>query len=97
MRKEKVYIAGKISGLDYNEVKEKFTEAHVRLLYLGLIPVTPIFFCKQHWNWYRCMIVCLWHLAKCDRIYFLPDWKDSKGARIERGIAKLLNIKEFNP
>jgi len=97
MKNKKIYIAGKISGLDYNGVKKKFTDAHVKLLVLGLVPVTPIFLCKAHWNWYRCMAVCLYHLAKCDYIYFLPDWQESPGARIEQKFVKLLNIKQFKP
>jgi len=92
---KKVYVAGKISGLDYELVKKKFTDAHNLLLFLGLSPVIPIFLCKADWNWWRCMAVCLWNLAQCDAIYLLPDWQNSRGARIERKFAKLLKIKEI--
>ncbi len=95
MSMKRVYIAGKISGLDYELVKVKFTDANTLLLFLGYTPVTPIFLCKAHWNWWRCMAVCLWNLAQCDYIFLLPDWNNSKGARIERKFARLFNIKEL--
>lgn len=37
-----------------------------------------------------CMAVCLWHLAGCSHVYFLDDWRQSRGARIEHCTARLL-------
>lgn len=39
------------------------------------------------------MAVCLWHLVKCDMVVFLDNWQDSKGARIEHRVARLLGKK----
>jgi hypothetical protein len=36
------------------------------------------------------MISDIWELCRCDSIYMLENWKDSKGARIELIIAKIL-------
>lgn len=38
-------------------------------------------------------------LARCNTICMLPDWKRSKGARLEYRIAKILNMQilEFQP
>ncbi len=56
-----------------------------------LRPVNPMLLCRPTWSWLRCMVVCLWHLVhKCDAIYMLPDYKESRGARIELRVAKLL-------
>ncbi len=32
-------------------------------------------------------------MLTCDEVHFLPDWEDSKGARLERYIAEFLKMK----
>ena len=39
--------------------------------------------------WILCMLVCIYHLLKCSYVYFLNDWKQSRGARIEHRIARV--------
>lgn len=42
------------------------------------------------YSWRTCMIVTVWNLIKCPMVFMLKDWKESRGARIEHRIAKLL-------
>ncbi|MBR5476676.1 MAG: DUF4406 domain-containing protein [Bacteroidaceae bacterium] len=86
----KVFISGKVSGLDRRTVLNNFITADRHLHALGYTSINPIHLCRYHWSWLRCMIVCLWHLTFCDRIYQLSNWRDSRGARIEYKWAKFL-------
>ena len=64
----------------------------------GFEPVSPVHFSfldvpLNCWPWSVCMAVCLWHLLGCSHVYFLYDWRLSRGARIEHRVAKLFNKK----
>lgn len=87
----KVFISGKISGIEYLVAYGKFSNADRKLSAMGYEVVNPMKICKKNWSWLRCMVKCLWAIWRCDKVYQLEDWKDSKGARIEHKWAKLLN------
>ena len=89
-KQAKVFISGKISGLNYHVAYGKFSNAERTLQQMGYATVNPMKICKKNWSWLRCMIKCLWAIFFCKKVYQLPDWKDSKGARIEYRWAKLL-------
>jgi hypothetical protein len=99
----KIYLSGKISGLPFDNVFEKF-EAHALLLEKkGYNPINPLnvspFKPEKEWSDY--MIDDIAELFKCEAIYMLDDWGQSIGARIEYGIARELGLKimfagEFN-
>lgn len=88
--RNKVFISGKVTGLDIDEAYKNFEEAEETLLKWGYEVVNPIKLCNADWSWIRCMIVCLWHLTWCEKIYLLDNWHESRGARIEYKWAKLL-------
>lgn len=90
MKKEKVFISGKVSGLLYSQAKHNFDVAEECYRDLGYTVWNPTRHCNVTWSWLRCMVVCLWNLAKCDIVYFLPGWEDSRGSRIEHRWAKFL-------
>ena len=91
--KNRVYIAGAISGRDYEEVKREFAWREYSLRMEGYKTFNPIRYCKPTWSWYRCMTVCLFHLIfRCNKIC-LPAYTVSKGVKIERKIAKALGYK----
>ena len=89
-KQTKVFISGKISDLDYYVAYGKFSNAERMLQQMGYATVNPMKICKKHWSWLRCMAKCLWVIMFCDKVHQLPDWKDSKGARIEYKWAKFL-------
>lgn len=88
MKKEKIYIAGKISNNP--NYKEQFQEAEDLLIKLGYEVFNPAKIhlkcpkdcvCNRNWGCY--MLACLPELHKCDAICLLTNWKNSVGARIE--------------
>lgn len=87
----KVYISGRISGLPMSEVKEKFDNAADLLDSLDLQPVNPLNNGLQEGaTWAQHMGKDIEMLLECDGILMLDNWKQSKGADIERAIAKNL-------
>ena len=89
----KVYLAGKVTGLRFQDVFLKFNAAEYRLKRKGYDVVNPIRLVSQSWEWQKCMRVCIAELAKCDAIHLLPDWSESKGAKLEYHIAQELKLK----
>lgn len=88
----KLYIAGKITGLDYNEAFAKFAKAAEELREMGHEPVNPMAENGldgdgKEYPWAEYMKRGISHLLKCDGIYLLPCWVDSRGARLEFGLA----------
>ncbi|MDR0206662.1 MAG: DUF4406 domain-containing protein [Bacteroidales bacterium] len=89
----KVYLAGKISGLNYTDIFVKFNAAEFLLKQAGYTVVNPIRLVSQDWLWEKCMKVCIGGLVQCDAIYLLPDWAESRGAKLEYHIAQELKLK----
>lgn len=80
-RKVKIYIAGKINGdPDY---RAKFKRAREQVEQQGHVALTPDILptgmMQQDY-----MRICLAMIDSADVVVFLPDWKDSKGAQLER-------------
>ena len=85
---KKVLISGKVSGLPYVYAQKRFNRA--ASFFQGCEVHNPVKLCEPSWAWWRCMVVCLWHLVKCDTVVFMDNWQDSRGARIENRVARLL-------
>lgn len=51
MAKGKVFISGKVSGMDYQEACRKFYDASATLMRFGFTPVVPVELCRSHWSW----------------------------------------------
>ena len=88
-RRNHVYIAGKVTGLDYAVAYTHFHYAEEGLK-ANHKTINPMKLCRQQWGWWRCMAVCLWNLVtKCNRIYIQDNWVSSRGAKIEVFVAIL--------
>ncbi len=89
----RIYIAGKVTGEDPALVKSKFAIAQIDLINQGHIAVNPIDVVKDfNTPWDIAMGKCLKALLSCQTAYFLKDWKDSKGAKVEHAFAKELGL-----
>lgn len=92
--KMRVYIAGKISG-DKN-YKKKFKKAERALKKKGHSVMNPAWLVEyKAFSWIDYMIVSEAMQRRCGAVLFLPDWKQSDGARIEHNRAKNLGQKIF--
>jgi len=91
----KIYISGKVTGLNYDIVYKYFEDAEVDIKKMGHEPINPMKFCPNDptWTWEQYMELCLKHLLYCDGIYLLDNWGHSKGARVEYAVAKELELK----
>jgi hypothetical protein len=93
-----IYISGRITG--NKNWKEEFNQAEKYLRSctnddiinpLGLSAIVEELFSTPKWRDY--MKVCVRELLHCDTIYMLLGWRRSKGARLERKIAKAFGMK----
>lgn len=92
--KKRIYISGKITGLDEQATRERFKKVQKELEGKGYEVINPFDvtdeFVKEYGgnlSWGKAMICCLLSLDVCDEIYMLEGWADSPGARIERDFA----------
>lgn len=78
----KIYIAGKISG-DKN-YKKKFKKAERVLKKKGYSVMNPAWLGDyKDFTWIDYMMVSGAMQRRCEAVYFLPDWSQSKGSTIE--------------
>ncbi len=90
----KVYISGKITGLDYQEAFDIFEKAELEVKNLGGTPINPMKICENNpnWSWEDYMEKDLGALLRCEGIYMLKNWGNSRGARIEYAVAKEMGL-----
>jgi len=87
----KVYISGKITGLDLEYAKSLFDEAQMYLQNeYGCTIVNPMVAVpyKEGKTWEQYMLDDINLLFGCDAVFMLKNWEDSRGARVECSIAK---------
>jgi len=91
-----IYIAGKVSGME-NEAKLAFKLAEKELNLQGHDVINPMELPHDHdKTWQSYMRECISAMMKADALYLLPNWRESKGARIEVQLAHNLGIKILN-
>ena len=90
----KIYIAGKITG-DKN-YKSKFKRAEKLLRSLGHSVMNPAWIApSDDFTWTDYMQISGMMQARCNAVYFLKDWKESEGAKIEFKRCHQLNQTAF--
>ena len=92
----RVYISGKITGLDLEYARIKFQESEDDLLEINpkYIPVNPMKVCPYNPDktWEDYMAEDIKELLHCDAIYMQKGYGESKGARCEYALAKELDL-----
>lgn len=76
----KVYIAGKITGLE--NFKGLFEKAEIDLKSKGYVCMNPARL-TEGFTHVEYMHVCTAMIDICDTVYMLNNWEDSKGAKYE--------------
>lgn len=85
------YNSGRITG-EKNFVKN-FIRADLCIIDLGHSPVNPLYNgLSDTAPWMLHMFVDILILLTCRHIYFQKNWRQSRGARVEYKIAKLLRM-----
>jgi hypothetical protein len=89
------YISGKITGLPFTSARLSFERAEQQVVNLRMVPVNPMKLVpyKPELSWEDYMKEDIAALLKCDSIFMLTNWGQSKGARVEHAIAKELGLK----
>lgn len=89
MNKLRIYVSGKITGLQHEVAKEYFDQVTKQLRSAGHEAVNPMEVCPYNpeWTWEQYMAKDIEVLLGCEAIFMLGNWRDSKGARIEHYIA----------
>jgi hypothetical protein len=88
----RVYVAGKMSGLP-DLGFPAFHAAAAKLRAEGHEVINPAEIQPdQTAEWGACLRDCLAALVRCDAIALLPNWDDSRGARLERHVARELGL-----
>lgn len=91
---QKIYIAGKISGLPKETYEAAFRGAAVEAAALGYQAVLPIDLLHDHdKSWEAHMKEDIRAMMQCDAVYAMRSWASSKGAVIEVTLAKSLGLK----
>jgi hypothetical protein len=86
----KLYIAGKVTG--ENGYKIKFYNAAMWLRVAGYSVCSPAEHGLENAAWrdaIRCLIP---KMLECDGVALLPDWRRSRGAKIEARLAREVGI-----
>lgn len=99
-KREKVYISGQITGLEETAYMFLFGAVEKFLKRDGYEPVSPVRFTEfenpENMEWKDFMRRDIKLLCDCDCIFLLPNWTQSKGARLEATIADALGIPCIN-
>ena len=84
----KVYIAGKVTGLEKADIFKKFYESG-KLKKDGHLVMSPaVLALNDGFEHSDYMHICYAMIDVCDAVYMQKDWQQSKGARMELQYAK---------
>lgn len=91
-----IYISGKISGTE--DYEERFLKAEMELRSRGFNVLNPVksgkwlerYLAPEVPTWVQYMKQAITSMMKADCIYMLKGYRESKGARLELFLAKIL-------
>lgn len=88
------YVAGKMSGLPTDNVKEKFNFVANQLVQKGYHVINPLKMAdpEMQKSWDEVVRSEIKKMLECDEVHLLPDWQESRGAMLERDIALRLGM-----
>lgn len=89
----RIYISGKMTGLNKEEYRGKFKKAQKYLIKAGHKPINPARLDVYELNYKDFLTIDLILLKSCEAIYMLDNWKESSGAKWELAEANKLGLK----
>ena len=97
MKKKVIYVSGKITGT--SDYADRFSAVEDRLIAEGYEVLNPVRTGKwlEHYlepekpTWVQYMKYAIATMMQADYIYMMSGWNQSKGARLERFLARVLN------
>jgi len=92
MIRPKVYLAGPITGTDWEKTQQRFKKVEDLLEEAGYDVINPCHHQIKNGTWGEYMKKGLKAMLDCDVIFVFADWPDSKGASIEYGLARQLSM-----
>ncbi len=92
---DKIYIAGKISGLHKDDYERNFWRAETYLLKYTNFVYNPVTICNSDMSWFECMRKLMPYIADANVLVLLPNWIDSRGAIIEHDISVKLGSSTY--
>lgn len=92
---DRIYISGPMSSLSREQYLQRFLLAEQLLRrrgYRNICNPVRVWACRFPWLYrmigYRLTLFYdLWLLTRCQRIYKIPGWRDSRGCQIESCVA----------
>ncbi len=94
-----VYLSGRITGLPFEEAESSFLFAEAVIERAGHVALNPMTLVDQTegrtYNEYLADALSVM-LTQADAVYFLPNWNQSKGAKIEHAIARALGMPMYH-
>lgn len=95
----RVYISGKITGLDIKVAEGYFEQVENQLKNAGHVPVNPCKILPWHpdYTWEEYMLADIKMIFGCNAMIMLENWSDSRGAKIEHAIAMQLGLEIYYP
>ncbi len=87
MNNRRIYLAGRVTGLNRKRVEKTFCEAQEYFQHMGFEVINPMRIVPEGSSWGDAMRMCIHYLSFCSYIAMLPGWEKSKGARIEYQLA----------
>lgn len=86
-----LYVVGPVTGRD--DLNRVAFDAAARMLReAGHAPVLPHSHVPRDAEWGAAMRLSIRAMLSCEGVARLPDWRSSKGARIESGLARDLGM-----
>lgn len=96
-----IYIAGKVTGLPFEQVEQRFAAKERALTAQGFNVINPVSVARElGWTsfpWETIMKGCIILLTSAQEVHLLPCWQESRGAILEREIALKLGIRVVYP
>ena len=89
----RVYISGKMTGLEKSNFKKKFALAEKLLVSNGYDVINPARLSDFNLTYAEFMLIDTTLVTMCDAIYMLNNWRDSNGAKEELALAEAKGLK----